>query len=527
MNEPKINGQKNDENDAMSVAPAGGRTDRRVSKGFVFAVDAILSLLLLAAFAASIAYFSSQLSASNVPLVDQQKKAGDMLVLLDKLRILGSRNATAIEQAINQTMMPSLSWNLAVEYYNYTFFQWADNSSGVCKNITIRNTGASALTNFPAYINLTYDSDMQTDYADLRFYGAPCNNGGTLMDYEIENYTSANAHIWVRVPTLSTGNTVISVYYKNNTAVNSGENPSGVWDSTFTGVWHLKENPAGTAPQMKDSKGANNGTSIGMAAGNQVAGQIDGSLNFSGTNNAVNFTDITAIDGATALTVSAWIRVTNLSRDGMILSKGNFANNQALLIWRDENTSTGNRQDTFSIQVGTGSAQAVYNGSAGLLNDSNWHYVTMTYVGGSATGLRGYVDGKEDTGQSPASTTGVTALASTTTPVYIGRANSSGTNFTGQIDEVQISNTARSADWINESYLIVANQNDYVIVGLEESSGANATTVTFTIDNNVTLGANDTNADAVSATGRIFVVRNDSTGMIDQYGRARLKTWAR
>src|SRR4030042_4126174 len=104
---------------------------------------------------------------------------------------------------------------------------WANSSFDRCMNITITNSGSETLTNFPAYINLTYDSDMQPDFLDIRFYSAGCNNGGTALDYEIENYTtSTNAHTWTRIQSLQSTGTTISVYYKNNTAVTSGENPA-------------------------------------------------------------------------------------------------------------------------------------------------------------------------------------------------------------------------------------------------------------------------------------------------------------
>src|SRR5208283_4784039 len=105
------------------------------------------------------------------------------------------------------------------------------------------------------------------------------------LPYEIENYTSSNATIWVGVPTLNAANTTISVYFHNNTPVSSGQNINAVWDSNFMGVWHMSQNPAGSAPQMNDStSNGNNGIAIGMNLGNQTAGEIDGSLNFSGSN---------------------------------------------------------------------------------------------------------------------------------------------------------------------------------------------------------------------------------------------------
>lgn len=93
------------------------RTDRR---GFVFSIDALLSVLVLAAFMASIVFLSSQLGAGNMQLLDMERKGSDMLVLLDKLGTLAGQNSTAIELAINQTMTSSLSWNLVAEYYNYS-----------------------------------------------------------------------------------------------------------------------------------------------------------------------------------------------------------------------------------------------------------------------------------------------------------------------------------------------------------------------------------------------------------------------
>src|SRR4030042_1694840 len=117
---------------------------------------------------------------------------------------------------------------------------WANSSFDRCMNITITNSGSETLTNFPAYINLTYDSDMQPDFLDIRFYSAGCNNGGTALDYEIENYTtSTNAHTWTRIQSLQSTGTTLSVYYKNNTAVTSGANPAGVWDQYYTGGWHM------------------------------------------------------------------------------------------------------------------------------------------------------------------------------------------------------------------------------------------------------------------------------------------------
>jgi hypothetical protein len=348
---------------------------------------------------------------------------------------------------------------------------WYDLAWGFRKRITVNHTHVQEnLTDFPVLINLTSDSDLashaQSNGNDISFTSS---NGTTKLYHEIEKYTSTTGELvaWVKVPSLSSSvDTDLYMYYGNPTC-GSQQDATNVWDSNFIGVWHLKENPSGTAPQMKDSTKANNGTSGGtMTSGDQLACKINGGLDFDGSDDNINCGDINTIDGAAALTVSAWVKCLDLTKDGMVLAKDTFAASSELLFWRDETTATGGRTDTLSAQVGTGSADARYYGSTGLLNDNNWHFVVITYVGGSATGLRGYVDGVEDTAQSPVSTTSVPALRSTTNPVYIGMSQGGSPYFTGDIDEVRISSIARTAAWISTEYSNQNSPSTFYTVGL-------------------------------------------------------------
>ena len=69
----------------------------------------------------------------------------------------------------------------------------------------------------------------------------------------------------MKVPTLAyNADTTIYMYNGNSLVTTATARPTEVWDTAngWRGVWHLKENPAGTAPQMTDSTAnANNGTS--------------------------------------------------------------------------------------------------------------------------------------------------------------------------------------------------------------------------------------------------------------------------
>ena len=49
--------------------------------------------------------------------------------------------------------------------------------------------------------------------------------------------------------TFYTANTTIYIYYGNSSISTDQSNPTGVWDANFLAVWHLKENPTGSAPR--------------------------------------------------------------------------------------------------------------------------------------------------------------------------------------------------------------------------------------------------------------------------------------
>lgn len=83
------------------------------------------------------------------------------------------------------------------------------------------------LTDYQIALNITYDSDMQNNGADLRFYNE---NTTTELNYWIEEDTSINGayfYTWVEVDNIyndTGGNTTICVYYENQTVIEPGSN---------------------------------------------------------------------------------------------------------------------------------------------------------------------------------------------------------------------------------------------------------------------------------------------------------------
>lgn len=95
--------------------------------------------------------------------------------------------------------------------------EWYNLSWTKRKRVPITNSDATTYTNLAVEIPVTYDSDMQTNFADLRFTAS---DGVTQLDFWRETYTaSTNAVVWVEIPSLlASSDTTIFMYYGNGLA---------------------------------------------------------------------------------------------------------------------------------------------------------------------------------------------------------------------------------------------------------------------------------------------------------------------
>ncbi len=92
--------------------------------------------------------------------------------------------------------------------------EWYNVSWTKRKRINITNLDATVYTDAVVEIPVTFDSDMQADFDDLRITDS---SGTTSIPYWIETYTlSTNAVVWVKVPSLAASDaTSIFMYYGN------------------------------------------------------------------------------------------------------------------------------------------------------------------------------------------------------------------------------------------------------------------------------------------------------------------------
>jgi hypothetical protein len=353
----------------------------------------------------------------------------------------------------------------AIAAGSYTIASSYSSSWGNRKLITVDHTkvsGSSNLTNFPVLISLT-DADLATvangggvglsDGRDILF---TADDGATKLNHETESYNPSTGQLiaWVQVPTVSpTTDTAIYIYYGNTSAGNQ-QNPTGVWDSNYAGVWHFAN---GTTLNASDSTShGNNGTIAGATA---APGLIDGGANFNGGAISESATTNTNVS---LLSVSIWMKSAQAQQSSStaIFDRrgGPVFNN-----WILDTSFYGNTyQFCITDDEGSGPSTGQYCLSSGTL-DTDWHYVVGTYDGTIQTL---YLDGTA-VASNPVSIT----LGSGSYPLNWGSANGSGQFFNGLLDEARFSGVARSAGWISTEYNNQSSPSTFYTVGSKEGSG--------------------------------------------------------
>jgi len=325
------------------------------------------------------------------------------------------------------------------------------------------NKVAATLTNFPVLISIT-DTDLmddaQNDGDDIAFF-----LGTTQLAHEIESFdgTTGELQAWVNVPTLSSDtSTTIYMYYGNATC-ESQENVAGVWDSYFRMVQHLNE----TSGIHKDSTlNGNDGAPTGVIQ--DAIGKIDGADSFDKSGDYVNCGNDDSLDITGGITVEAWVKPESLDDWNEIVStRVDNPTNYDLRFGKDPDGGPYSRIQFYWWNNGW----QIYS-TNNTFTSGKWYHVVATRVGTNNLPVI-YVNGSSENCHCAFGSC-TKGLIANDNPLNLGAGIDSNDNynwiFDGIIDEVRISDTARSADWIETSY---NNQNDpltFITVGDEQTT---------------------------------------------------------
>ena len=325
---------------------------------------------------------------------------------------------------------------------------WYNTSWAYRRKITFDNSAqAENLTNFPVLVKLDSTrvnySNTQDSGQDIRFTDS---DGTTLLSYEIEKWDeTGSSFVWVKVPQIDASSATDNIYmYYGNSSATDGQAATSVWDSNFVAVYHMNQDPSGTAPQITDStSNAKHGTTNGsMTSGDLVSGNIGPAINFDGTDDY-----ITASLGTlnAPYSIEVWGYFDNLNQ-----ASGNYD----YFIKLDHATDAG--AVSMSRQAGGANPPAPvntfynYDGTdqrfGPLLTGQQWlHLVLQTTTSGNYTAL--YLDGASQTLDASVNQRDSTGLL-TMGQFQVGNKHS----LDGKISEIRISNAQRSSSWITASH---------------------------------------------------------------------------
>ncbi|HWR27944.1 MAG TPA: DUF2341 domain-containing protein, partial [Candidatus Thermoplasmatota archaeon] len=338
---------------------------------------------------------------------------------------------------------------------------WWNTSWQYRKKISIDHTKVAAnLTNYPLLINLASNIDLigkiQNDAGDIVFTDKNRNK----LNHEIElyNYSTGQLIVWVNVTRLShITNTTLYMYYGNQGCQNQ-ENPSGVWSSSYQGVWHLNSN-------FLDSTIYNNDvTNYGSTP---TAGWIGDSQYFAGDDYITAPTHCLGTNHS--WTASCWFR-SNSSSPMLFhyfFSTGHYDANNAVTIWQNINSPGNIGELRAQIVDSDGHRANMFNYGGTNFKDNVWHLLHVTW-NASSHDLAVYGDGVLQRQQI---NTTVDTGGGTTNPLYIGtRIDLEAQRFhVGELDELRISNPVKNTSWIATEYNNQRTPDSFYIVGSEET----------------------------------------------------------
>jgi biopolymer transport protein ExbB len=260
--------------------------------------------------------------------------------------------------------------------------------------------------------NFTF-TDAMPNGADIRFVDT---DNKTPLPFHIEHFDSGVgiATVWVAVPNLNGGEKhVIWLYFGNKTAP-VGADEKATYDPDYMAVYHFAEGP-GTA---SNDSSANANTAKSAPPGVDDGGIISRAARFPGQGPVqIAESGSLAMPAAAPFTFTAWVKPDNLAGIQAIFNRG------ALTVGLNAGVPfvTG---PGVSLQAKTAVKQGDWSQVAFVTDGKDAHIYVNGIEQGTAPGALGAIAGPATIGGAP------------------------GQPFTGEIDEVRLSKTARPAGMI-------------------------------------------------------------------------------
>lgn len=276
--------------------------------------------------------------------------------------------------------------------------------------------------------NFQYFSDAKPDGSDFRFIAA---DDKTPLKFHIEHFDPQTqiAFVWVRVPRLTGGANTdkIFLYYGNKNAPSAAD-AAGTYDTNQALVYHF--GAPGGSPQ--DSTAYKSDPSA-FAAEVNPASLIGAGAKFSGSQTiTIPASGAVHLAANKGFTLSAWVRFDAPQSDAYVAQLADQGHELTLGV-----------SGAQSYVRYHGSGQPVTLTQTGQLTTGEWHHLAMRLGDGK---LNLFVDGLE-VGHADATPIEMSGT------LTIGGSAAKSNYFSGELDELEVSNAARSSEWIKAAAL--------------------------------------------------------------------------
>ena len=332
---------------------------------------------------------------------------------------------------------------------------WADSNYKHKKLVTIdKDKVAGDDTDFPVLVSIT-DSDLTNCLAngyDIKFYN---DDEDTQLKHERQEWDSSTGKLiaHVKIPSISsTSDTLFYIYYEYSGEGSDQADPENVWDANFMMVQHMIDTTTSTITDSTSN--SNDGT---KESANHPAvttnGKIGDAQDFDGSQDYINCgtdSDLTQ----TGMTIELWCNTpADMADHAGLWTKGWDPG-----VYINAGYATANK---MAIYLNSGGANSYY-GNFFTIND--WMYFTLIVATTTYAVYKDTVEtnpwGGSETFSGDPSNSDDLLIGSFT--VAIPR------YFDGIIDEVRVSDVARTENWITTSYNSQDDPSAFMGFGSEE-----------------------------------------------------------
>lgn len=315
-------------------------------------------------------------------------------------------------------------------------------------------------------------NQAQADGGDLRFYSDEAlTNRIACKIIDFTQGATPTVEIKIIAPSVyGAANTSLWVVYnatgKSQPAADAAYGAEAVFDAGFKAVWDFEEADAGNGTVYYDSTSNDNDGTLTDADGDSTrgTGQIGASLDLNGDADFVDAgNDATLEMGLDDWTISCWVKMPADTTTGIIEKGAIGAPIEGYEFFY--NTTT----DDLKGFISDGTTRITSDSNDTLaLDDNTWRFIAVTHDrDGNSTFYSDSAASFGTDGTDDISSFSATDITNSGRNFKMG--DWGGTKYQVAYDEMRISNTLRSSDWLTATYNNQKTPNTFIVEGTPET----------------------------------------------------------